>query len=330
MYWIDHRGTDPAFNLALEEVLLDRVEAGHPGFAMLWQNRPTIVVGRFQNARQEINPDFVREKGIEVVRRMTGGGAVYHDAGTLNYTFIHHLENKGELPSFREAGKPIADALRALGLPVTFSGRNDLMLDGRKVAGVAHCRRGAAFLHHGCILVNSELDVLGEALRADPEKFQSKGVASVRARVTNLADAMPISVDGTRAGILSLCDGEPYTPSPALLDEAAKLREAKYASWDWTYGASPPFNERLAKRFPWGKLEVFFEVRAGRIEACRFFGDFFMSAHNAGQDVTDLEKALCGVPYAADAMAPVLAAFPLEDLFNGCDAEELKSFLLPA
>ena len=128
MYWIVNHSLDPAFNLALEEYFLGRIEPGHPGYAILWQNSPAIVVGRFQNTRQEVNADFVRERGISVVRRMTGGGSVYHDAGTLNYTFIHHLDKEGALPAFSEAGKPIAEALQKLGLPVTFSGRNDLMM----------------------------------------------------------------------------------------------------------------------------------------------------------------------------------------------------------
>lgn len=329
MYWIDQRGTDPAFNLALEEVLLGRVTPGHPGFAMLWQNRPVIVVGRFQNARQEINPDFVRENDIAVVRRMTGGGAVYHDSGTLNYTFAHHLGKNGTLPSFSEAGKPMAEALRSLGLPVTFSGRNDLLLGERKVAGVAYCRRGPAFLHHGCILVNSDLDVLARALAVDPEKFRSKGVPSVRSRVGNLSDVRPLTVEEIRAAILARRDGELYTPTREEREEAARLRDAKYASWDWTYGASPPFTEKKARRFPWGGVEAFFEVKNGRIAACRFHGDFFTSALNTEKDIADLEKAMAGTAYTAEALHPVLAAFPLKELFSGCDPQELIDFLLP-
>ena len=226
MYWIVNHSLDPAFNLALEEYFLGRIEPGHPGYAILWQNSPAIVVGRFQNTRQEVNADFVRERGISVVRRMTGGGAVYHDAGTLNYTFIHHLEKEGTLPAFSEAGKPIAEALQKLGLPVAFSGRNDLMLDGLKVAGVAHCRRGMRYLHHGCILVDSDLDVLSQALNVDPAKYKSKGVASVRSRVGNLAgylaehspDLPPLTVQRVRDAIMEHRSGDEYrmsaSPSP--------------------------------------------------------------------------------------------------------------------
>lgn len=334
MYWIDHQGDDPALNLALEEVLLGRMEPGHPGFVMLWQNRPTIVVGRFQNARGEINAAYVREHGIAVVRRMTGGGAVYHDSGTLNYTFVRPLDRAGRSPAFSEAAAPVAGALRALGLPVTFSGRNDMMLNGRKVGGLAQCRRGGGFLHHGCILVNTDLDALAGALDVDPEKFRSKGVASVRARVGNLAEARPLEVADVRAALLERRDGPLYTPTLADMAEARRLRDEKYASPDWTYGVSPAFTERKARRFSWGLVEALFEVRGGRVAGCRIHGDFFMDdfsmpGHETGGRLEDLETALIGLAYTPEAMRPVLAGFPLAAMFSGCAAEELTAFLLP-
>lgn len=323
MYWIDHRGTDPAFNLALEEVLLNQVQVGHPGFAMLWQNSPTIVVGRFQNARQEINQECVRERKLSVVRRMTGGGAVYHDAGTLNYTFITYQGQK--IPSFKKSGELIANALHDLGLPVIFSGRNDLVLNGRKIAGVAYCRRGGTFLHHGCILVNSDLDVLGQALAADPEKFQSKGVQSVRARVGNLTDQMPsLTVDDLRQALLD--QRSLYALTQKDLDEVRSLRESKYATWDWIWGASPPFSERKAHRFSWGKVEVLFQVQKGKVVACHFQGDFFTPAD---EEITHLQQALTGLSYTRSAFAEVLDQLPLQEIFADCDPEELKKFLFP-
>lgn len=326
MYWIDHQDDDPALNLALEEVLLGRMEPGHPGFAMLWRNRPTVVVGRFQNVRAEINAAYVREQGIAVVRRMTGGGAVYHDSGTLNYTFVRALEHAGSLPTFREAAGPVAAALRDLGLPVCFSGRNDIVLDGRKVGGVACCRRGGGFLHHGCILVNTDLEALVQALTVDPEKFRSKGVASVRARVGNLAEARPLEAADLRAALLARRDGALYAPTDADMTEARRLRDEKYASPGWTWGGSPPFTERKARRFSWGLVEALFEVRGGRVAGCHVYGDFFMTTH-AGPE--DLEKALIGLAYTPEAMRPVLDRVPLAAMFSGCDATELAAFLLP-
>ena len=311
MYWIVNHSLDPTFNLALEEYFLGRIEPGHPGYAILWQNSPAIVVGRFQNTRQEVNADFVRERGISVVRRMTGGGAVYHDAGTLNYTFIHHLDKEGALPAFSEAGKPIAEALQKLGLPVTFSGRNDLMLDGLKVAGVAHCRRGMRYLHHGCILVNSDLDVLSQALNVDPAKYKSKGVASVRSRVGNLAgylsvhspDLPPLTVQRVRDAIMEHRSGDEYRMNAADFVAITRLRDAKYSTWDWTYGASPPFTERKAQRFPWGKVEVSYDIRQGSVVECHFYGDFFMAG--PGKSLTD-EVSSCEIYDLEEAMQKVM------------------------
>ncbi len=329
MYLIEHNDTDPALNLAVEEVLLARADSSDSGsLLMLWQNRPCVVLGRFQNARCEIDADYVRGAGLSVVRRMSGGGAVYHDFGTLNYTLVFHLERR-KLPQPVEAVRPVAEALRSLGLAVSFSGRNDLLLHGRKVAGVAHCRRGAAFLHHGCILVRTDLDVLCGALTADPKKLQSKGVPSVHSRVTNLAAHLPgLKVETVRTAILEQYRVEPCALSPDELAQARRLREEKYASWDWIYGVTPPFTEHKKRRFSWGGLEVFFSVREGRIAGCRMYGDFFASPL-PGSGLSELEQALIGQPYTSPAMRPVLEAFPLHLLFEGCSPAELIAFLLP-
>lgn len=329
MHLIEYNDTDPALNLAVEEVLLARAASPDSGgLLMLWQNRPCVVLGRFQNARCEIDAAHVREAGLAVVRRMSGGGAVYHDLGTLNYTFVLHLE-RGKLPRPLEAVRPVAEALRSLGLPVLFSGRNDLLLHGRKLAGVAHYRRGAALLHHGCILVSTDLDALDRALRADPEKLRSKGVASVRSRVTSLVSHFPhLELETVRAAILEQCRAEPCALSSGELAQARRLREEKYASPDWTYGAAPPFTEHKKQRFPWGGLELFFSVRKGRIEGCRVHGDF-LAPPLPGPALHELEQALVGLPYTAPAMRPVLETFPLHLLFDGASPEQLIPFFLP-
>ncbi|MDR0339843.1 MAG: lipoate--protein ligase [Desulfovibrio sp.] len=341
MQWLINTATDPAFNLALEEYYLTGIEAGHPGIAILWQNEPTVVLGRFQNARSEVNVEFAEKHGIRIARRITGGGAVYHDLGTLNYTFIHSLAKDGAIPMFRDAGRPVAHALRDLGLPVYFSGRNDMLLSGRKVAGVAHCRKGRRYLHHGCLLVNSDLDRLGQVLRVDPEKYLSKGAPSVRSRVGNLADSFgrgaetALTVDLVREAIMSRVAGEFAAPSEADIEAVRALRQSKYGSREWVFGSSPPFTERKTKRFAWGKLEAFFAVRQGRIESARLYGDFFADGEAApaddapSPDIAALERALAGVDYADDAVRAALQAFSLERLFAGCDAGEVLAFLLP-
>ncbi len=333
MDWIRNDSTDPAFNLALEETLLARVSPAEPDIAMLWQNRPAVIIGRFQNARSEVNGDVARKHGIAVARRITGGGAVFHDAGTLNYTFIHYIGERGRIPSFREAGLPVAQALQSLGLPVSFSGRNDLLLEGRKVAGVAHCRRGDSYLHHGCILVDADLHRLEGVLAVDPEKLASKGVASVRSRVTNLADWLAqrkpelprLTVDAVRAAILANTSGLLREVDAEERAEAVRLCKEKFATWDWIYGASPPYVERRKRRFAWGGLEARFAVQNGIILSCAISGDFLGDEHAS----TLLEKTLKGLPYKADSMRSALLSLPLESLFAGCNAQELVGFLVP-
>ncbi len=333
MEWVCNPSHDPAFNLAVEEALLGSVSAERPFIGMLWVNRPTVVIGRFQNARLEVNAAVAGERGIEVVRRMTGGGAVYHDFGTLNYTFIHYLDHEGRIPSFREAGRPVAEALQSLGLPVAFSGRNDLLLDGRKVAGVAYCRQGRRYLHHGCILVDTDLTRLTGVLTVDPAKLAAKGVASVRSRVTNLADwlaerhpsAPRLSVQDVRSAILAR-GGESRPLTGEETRTAQALCTTRYATWDWVYGAAPPYTERKTRRFAWGGVEALFDVRQGRVAGCRLYGDFL--GDSAGPE--QIEQALTGVRYEAGSLRAALDALPLEQLFPGGAAEELKTFLLPA
>ncbi len=332
MEWVCNPSHDPAFNLALEETLLAAASAGQPATGMLWVNRPTVVIGRFQNARLEVNADVARARGITVVRRITGGGAVYHDLGTLNYTFIHYLDREGCIPSFREAGRPVAEALRSLGLPVEFSGRNDLLLEGRKVAGVAYCRQGRRCLHHGCILVDTDLTRLTGVLSVDPAKLAAKGVASVRSRVTNLADwlaernpsAPRLTVQDVCAAIMER-EGAPRPLTGAETRAAETLRASKHATWDWVYGAAPPYTERKTRRFAWGGVEALFDVRQGQVASCRLYGDFL--GDSVGPAL--IEQALTGIRYNADSLRAALDALPLDRFFPDGAAGELKAFLLP-
>ena len=184
MVFAESGSTDPAWNLALEQYLFETVPRGTTVF-YLWQNDNTIVIGRNQNAEREIDSDYVRAHGIRVVRRLSGGGAVYHDLGNLNFSFITDAPEDGRI-DMRAFCEPVAAALRELGANVEISGRNDMTVEGKKFSGNAQFLRGGRVLHHGTILYDSDLSVLGKALKADPEKIASKGVASVRSRVTNL------------------------------------------------------------------------------------------------------------------------------------------------
>ena len=348
MIYIHNNSHDPFFNLALEEFFLTRPDLNENedgssntpssnGLAfepilLLWQNAPTVVVGGRQNTLEEINLAFVEERKINVVRRTTGGGAVYHDLGNLNYSFVvpdatrltvsprhsantfssNDLRSKNEArvptltDSFRLLSQPVVDVLRSWNLPAELSGRNDITLDGRKISGSAQARKNGRTLHHGTLLFDSNLDDVAAALNVDPEKFRSKAVASVRSRVANIAEFLP---ENERSGLIErfktdllarLQKTQPVVAREIKENELAqiqKLRDEKYATWDWNFGASPRFQFRSSRRFDWGKFELAFDVVRGRIERAQIFGDFF-----ALDDLSPLLTRLVGTPFERDAL----------------------------
>lgn len=319
-------GRDPAMNLALEEHLFQSLPAGHPGYFLLWQNDPSIIIGRHQCAREEINASLVEELGLPVVRRITGGGAVYHDCGNLNFSFIENVANDGRI-SFGRYLEPICRALAEIGVTARISGRNDLEVNGRKISGSAQTRAGRRFLHHGTLLVHCELDRLGEILRPSRNKIISKGVPSVRARVGNIADFWPAgaTMEALKAALVTQCAPAAAEPATHDLKEAAMLAQEKYRSAAWNFGASPPFDLEKRQRFGWGEVTVRLAVRHGCIEACRVYGDFFSSA-----DIALLEKMLVGVELSRTSVDRVLAGAAWSDFFIGCQPDEMREFFLAA
>ncbi|PKL02815.1 MAG: lipoate--protein ligase [Synergistetes bacterium HGW-Synergistetes-2] len=325
MYFIEGQSHDPSFNLALEEHLYRSVDEGHPGYFLLWQNAPSIIVGRFQNTAQEVNRPFVEERGINVVRRISGGGAVYHDLGNVNYSFI--VPNDEGAPfDFARHARPVIDALAKLGVAAESGGRNDLLIDGRKFSGSAQHMDRRRLLHHGTLLFDSDLSVLEQALNVDEEKFTSKGFKSVRSRVTNILPMLPkpISVEefiDALRGCLSKT--ETYSLDETHVAAIRRLRDEKYSTWEWNWGASPEFTERKVRRFPWGKVEALLNVKEGVIRQARFYGDYFGSENRE-----EIEKLLEGLFYREDALREALEGFPLERSFKGARTEEFLVFLL--
>ncbi len=325
MLCIIRQQTDPYFNLAAEEYAMNALDGD---CFMLWRNAPAVIVGRHQNTLAEIDANFVRARAIPVVRRLSGGGAVFHDLGNLNYTFI--VADSRARIDFRRFSQPILDALRDMGVPARFEGRNDLTIDGRKFSGNAECVSGGRLLHHGTLLFAARMTDLSAALRPDPAKFAGKAVKSVRGRVTNISDHLPEPMtvlafrDRLMAHVMATTPGaKPYGFTAADVAAIERLRDEKYATWEWNYGHSPAYNFRKSARTPGGTLEVALDVRGGVIAAARFYGDFFNR-----RDPAEVAAALAGAPHHRDALRDRLAGLPLDDYFHNVPGEELLRLLI--
>lgn len=304
--YLDLMTTDPSYNLAMEQYVFDCLPRDRMYF-MLWQNDNAIIVGKYQNTIAEINEETVRERGIRVVRRLSGGGAVYHDMGNLNFTFITDVgeSNALDLKLFCE---PVVRTLATLGVKAEVNGRNDITIDGKKFSGNSQYIRQGRVMHHGTIMFDSDLSVVSEALRVDPTKIQTKGIRSVRSRVTNVAEHLPEKVTLPEfrrillENILKENPGEAYPLTQDDLAAVEKLRAERYATWDWNYGFSPVCTMLRRRRVDGcGMIEAYITVEHGKIAALTFKGDFFsasepdeLAAHFVGctPDRAGYEKAL--------------------------------------
>lgn len=317
----------PAYNLALEESLLNSLCSSDMGYFLLWRNAPSIIVGRHQNTAQEVHHDAARRYALPVLRRMSGGGAVYHDAGNLNFSFIVPHTRTADFATFM---RPVVEVLHTRGIPAVLSGRNDIVVGGKKISGSAQMRRAGALLHHGTLLVHLDCAMLGAVLAGAADKYQSKGIASVRSRVMNICTLLPnisphevmrILMDALMARFATV----PCTLTHAQQQAAYALAASKYSTWEWNYGQNPPFTHSQRRRFAFGEVEYRFLVRRGRIIACRIYGDFFSEC-----DIATLEGHFVGVPHTRSALSAALSA--LSDAqwrayFMGCEAAAVRDFL---
>lgn len=316
--------TDPAYNLALEELLTLN---GTGSCFMLWRNGPSVIIGRNQNTAAEINADAVREKKIKIVRRITGGGAVYHDLGNINFSYISpSAEWTPESPA--RFTLPIITFLRSIGIDAEFSGRNDILADGLKISGCARSVLKNRTLFHGTLLFDADLSVLAEVLNPDPLKISSKGIKSVRARVGNIRTmfSRPVTPDEflemLRKGIASFFGVEESELPEDLTREAESLAATRYRSWDWNYGTNLKYSFSNAVRFPGGTLRAGMNIRENRIADLRFTGDFFGS-----HPVEGLEKHLNGHLPKREDLLQVLSDFPLNDYISGASPELIAGLL---
>ena len=301
--YIESRQFDPYVNLAVEEYLLLHCEADEC-ILYLWQNQDTIVVGRNQNAWRECRVEALEQDGGRLARRLSGGGAVYHDLGNLNFTFIVRQDNY-DLDRQMEV---IVTALKKLGIRAEKSGRNDVLVDGRKVSGNAYYRQGDRCYHHGTLMVSVNLKDLGKYLTVSKEKLKSKGVASVRSRVANLTEFLPeLTIDRLKETLRSAFEQVYGLPAKNLKvedlckEELEKTRE-KYASWDWLYGRKLEFTQEFSHRFSWGEVQLQLMVDGGMVTDVEVYCDALDAGFAAEMMVclkgcpfrrSELSRALC-------------------------------------
>ena len=325
-YWNER--TDPAYNLALEEVMFEQADAP---FAMLWRNRPSVIVGRNQNACREFDAAYAREHGIAVVRRMTGGGAVYHDLGNLNYSFFtFETDADRRRAGFAPFAAPVLNALRSLGVDAEFSGRNDILVGGRKVSGSAKRTHEGRILFHGTLLFDVDMDAMSAVLTPPQAKIEAKGVSSVRARVANLSEFLPdMARDAFRAAmereLLASCGLTAPLPIPEnWIREAERLADERYRSWEWTFGVSPDFTFERTHRFPCGTVTARLDVHQGVIRHADFSGDFF-----GADPVSELADVLTGCRHSVESLRTALSGIEVGRHIAGIELESLLELLAP-
>ncbi len=328
MYFVDNLNEhDASINLALEEYMIRR-----PGLkddvVLFYINAPSIIIGRHQNTIEEINKDYVDEHNIRIVRRLSGGGAVYHDLGNLNFSFMTNYQ-QGYFKNFQLFTEPVIRCLQKLGVDAELSGRNDILIEGFKVSGNAQYISHGRMVSHGTLLFNSDLSHVADALHVHASKIASKGIKSVRSRVTNILEYIhpPITIEEFRQALLDTyfqdTAGVEYYP---LTDEDWKqvhaLADERYRSWEWNYGSSPAFNIEKRERFDHGEIDARLDVEKGIIRAAKFYGDYF-----AERETSDLEKLLTGVRYERSGIESALKEVPIGEYFAGMDLSTFVHFL---
>lgn len=315
---------DPYLNLAAEEYLLTTKDYGSSDIIFFWRNSESVIIGKNQNAFSQINTKYTKDHRVKVVRRLTGGGAVFHDEGNLNYTFITDYDPNA---SFAEFAKPVADALSKLGVNARLSGRNDICVDGKKISGTAMCAVDGRMMFHGTLLYSADLTKLSSSLRVSPSKLKDKGIKSVKSRVANLSELIPdidniemltdflVNVFTERYGKkdvkVEFFDPEDYPEVIALANE-------KYSSWRWNFGNSPSFEYTNTKRFPFGCVEVCLKSSNGMIEDLVIYGDFFGT-----KNVSELSDYLKHTRFDADEIKLRLSLVNVSEYILGATADDI-------
>lgn len=322
MLYVENSCMDVAVDFGLEYHLLADIFNGEE-ILMLWRTTPTVMLGRNQLARAEINLRAAKERAVTVVRRMSGGGTIYTDPGVWQVSFIL---KRPESLDFTPYLKRIAVALRAMGVPAHQHGRNDLLIGDKKVSGMAQYIMGDRMVFHASVLYNADLEALGGLLTVSPEKLATKGIRSVKKRVTNISNYLPGPADSEAFGLmlgalLSGPDAHRYSVTEQDMAAARKIAGERFANDDWTIGRDPRYDLVKKTRFPAGGVELALGVKGGVILSCAISGDFFTSG-----DLVALENALAGCPMEREALLRALA--PHEGLIVGVDASSIADLIL--
>lgn len=320
MLLINNTSTNAYFNLAMEEYFLKNT---NEDIFMLWRNESAIIVGKNQNTLSEINYEYVKQNKIKVVRRQSGGGAVFHDLGNINFTFISCNDNS--FSDFKRFTMPIIDALKNLNIQAEFSGRNDLLIDNQKFSGNAQYNYKNKVMHHGTLLFSSEIYDLSSALKVKPSKFIGKSVKSVKSRVTNIANHLEqdMTVLEFKNYLMNFINSKYennclYQLSEEDINEINKLVEEKYNTWQWNFGHSPKYALNNEIKYPGGNIEFSLNVEKGLIKEIKFFGDFF-----GKKDVSYIEDLLKNTNHNEASIRSILNNIDINDYFLNCDIDIL-------
>ncbi|MEH6939900.1 lipoate--protein ligase [Bacillus sp. JJ664] len=329
MLFLDNRGiTDPTLNLAMEEYALKHLNSENTYF-LFYINEPSIIIGKNQNTAEEINAAYVNDHNIHVVRRLSGGGAVYHDLGNLNFSFITK-DDGDSFHNFRKFTEPVIEALKELGVNAELSGRNDILAEGRKISGNAQFSTKGRMFSHGTLLFNSNIDEVVNALNVKLDKIQSKGIKSIRSRVANIKEFLKedLTIEQFKDLLLQSIfkehgSIERYEWSDEDIKNIKELADNRYRSWDWNYGKSPKCNIQQSKRFAAGQVDIRLEVNKGFIETVKIYGDFF----GVG-DVSELEQTLVGTKFDHQEIERKLQDVNLSYYFGNVTKEEFLSLFV--
>ncbi|MBC2066429.1 lipoate--protein ligase [Listeria booriae] len=330
MYFIDNKNVkDPTINLAVEEFILTELDLDEP-VLLFYINQPSIIIGRNQNTIEEINTEYVAKNNIKVVRRLSGGGAVYHDEGNLNFSFITK-DDGDSFHNFAKFTQPIVEALKKQGVNAELKGRNDLLIDGFKVSGNAQFATKGKMFSHGTLMLDLNLDNVVASLKVRKDKIESKGIKSVRSRVANISEFMEqkMTTEEFRDLLLldlfdveNVKDVKEYVLTEADWEKIHAISEKRYNNWDWNYGKSPKFNLERTKRFPVGGIDVRLDVVKSVVADVKIFGDFF----GVG-DVTEIEDKLRGVNYDRKAIETALQGVDIKHYFGNITLEDFLDLI---